>query len=122
MEKIQTLIKNAAKDLDISFRSYSGRAMYGNQCVAITGTMQDVGNVIGTVIKQATTEAIDAAFDADNDAERQAARDQGWALDKLIDVLMDFRTDSMGYDIVAYWPDLEPLQEEDEECSVDEEG
>lgn len=122
MEQIQTLIANAAKDLDVRFRSYSGRAMYGKQCVAITGTMQDVGSVIGTVIKMAADEVIVMATDATSDEEMDKVGEESSNLDKLIDALMDFRTDSMGYDIVAYWPDIEPLQEEDEECSVDEEG
>lgn len=77
---------------------YSGRGMYGDSCVGITGSLSDCMRVIAYVI-QALTDELENA-DEDN---RFAARR---LFDNQIEALMNFSQDSMGRDLILYWSDL----------------
>jgi hypothetical protein len=95
MYTLQTLLRDACNDSgEVEFRhNYSGRAMYGRECVGITGDMSDCMLVIGEIIKQQKEEP---SFDDD------------------VDTLLDFKTDSMGRDVIVYWPQLEGIEAGDE--------
>jgi hypothetical protein len=82
MYTLQTLLRDACNDSgEVEFRhNYSGRAMYGRECVGITGDMSDCMLVIGEIIKQQKEEP---SFDDD------------------VDMLLDFKTDSMGRRLLA---------------------
>lgn len=69
-------------------RSYSGRVMYGRQCVGVT--TDDPFALIGDML--------------------QAVMDRGEAdgeLEMIRTLLKDTRTDSMGRSSIVYWPEVE---------------
>ena len=93
MSTIQQLLKQACEDHgDVSFRNdYSGRGMYGRQCVGISGSQGAVSQVVAQVIK-----------DSRNDPE----------FDRFIDTLLvEYNEDDMGLGTIMYWPCLEPIEE-----------
>lgn len=84
--------------------NYSGRGMYGAQCLAIIGDRVFCMQAISRVIKTYAT----CAFD-------QSVPESAFA--SLVDIMMDFNQDNMGHDVVIYWPEIqiEPLDEVDED-------
>ena len=93
MTTIQELLKSACEDSgEVSFReSYSGRGMYGRQCVAISGDAGSCMEIIKQIIKEAH---LSMAWNDDLD------------FDSVVDILLDWTEDSMGMGVVYYWPQL----------------
>ena len=99
MPTLQTLIQEACQyGPNVEFRdNYSGRGMYGSQCVAIVGHRQDCQQLIATVI-QNMAEWLDTD---DTHAPFQQ-------FNQYVEQIMQYDWDSMGFDQVWYWPDLKP--------------
>ena len=95
MTTIQELLKQACEDHgNVSFRNtYSGRGMYGRQCVGIAGDNGDIYSVIAQVIK---------------DSKESDKFD--WIVDTL---LIQSNEDSMGMGIIIYWTCLKSIEETD---------
>lgn len=120
MESIQKMLKDACGeqgDMSAFRNDYSGRGMYGRKCIGITGTMADCQRVIAAVIGQMTQELFDTAIDCD-EGEENAAYALNDSVQEAIDKLLDFSWDSMGFDVIVYWPRIEPLT--DDELSEDD--
>lgn len=83
----------AFHDADLEPYSYSGRAMYGRQCIAIT--VDDTFSGIALVL--------------------EVLADAGEDTGGIVDLISNTRQDSMGLSVVLYWPDLEWSTEFDEE-------
>ena len=92
---------NDQQGLDISYRdSYGYRGSYGHQCIGISGSHSECMTVIAEVIKELhDTEVLD--------------------FESAIDTLMGFDRDSMGRDVIYYWPSIEPIGAEDDEDDVE---
>jgi hypothetical protein len=94
MQTLAQLIKDAVAqygDTDsVRFRdSYSGRGMYGRECVAIVGSEGACQQIVAQVIKELHG-LLHLHFD------------------ELVDTLLCSERDSMGRsDIVLYWPGLQ---------------
>lgn len=83
----------AIKDAGYDTRSYSGRGMFGKECLGVT-----TDNPIKMVCE------VIAAFSVKvNDIE---------TVEELTKVLGKAQTDSMGRDTIVYWPSLSPEAEE----------
>jgi hypothetical protein len=106
---IAKLIKDAVEKFncqvglgDVSFReSYSGRGMYGRECVGITGHEDDCRKVIAMVI---------------NDARDSMGPDSDFDFHGMVDSLLDFKRDSMGFDVILYWEDIQQEGDDGEEA------
>lgn len=96
MTTLQEQLRDACDDSgEVEFyNGYSGRGMYGEQCVGITGSFSDCMLVIAELIK----------------AEREES-----GFNDMVDQLLDFKQDSMGRDVILYWPDLEKAEDREEE-------
>jgi hypothetical protein len=95
VEILRAVIDNSG-DCDVKVRSYSGRGMYGEQCV---GVDTDGGDFGYGIVAAAMIEAAD-------DDEREA----------LALAFSKTRTDGMGRGIIVYWPDVAwPEGEEDDD-------
>lgn len=84
---------------------YSGRAMYGTQCLAID-TDYAVSTVMGVI------------YDLMADATEASAE-----LARLLAVREDVRTDSMGLGAVVYWPGIslpDSFVEQDDDSFVEQ--
>ena len=86
---------------DVEFtHDYSGRGMYGDKCAGIVGDMRYCMQVIADCIKSVYT-------DGDEDTDP----------DEVVDMLLNFRQDSMGRDVIVYWENIscDGQPEDDEE-------
>lgn len=92
----QEFLEDHAEDIDYTVRSYSGRSMYGKNCIGI-----DTDNVYTTIAL--------LAF--------QAGQDDFEHFQDLIDSM---RVDSMGKGSILYWPKETFVETVDlcERCSV----
>jgi hypothetical protein len=79
--------KDLLEDAGYEPRSYSGRFMYGDQCVGVTLGGENLGTLVGDLIHTIM----------DRTDDESALRD-------LADRLSNVRTDSMGRGIVVYFP------------------
>lgn len=84
---LQALLTSGACDLNV--REYSGRAMYGAQCLAVVGG--SLLEIMAAIVEGCLYEAADMAPDDRTDIE---------------DAMRQMRTDAMGHDTVVYWPSV----------------
>ncbi len=96
-EKVKDLLEDAGHET----RRYSGRAMYGRQCLAVV----------------TDAEAADVVVDA---MERCAMGGDAESVVELARFLHGSRTDSMGRGTVIYWPNIDwadcGAEEEEDDC------
>jgi len=126
MLSVQEALRKACEDVGdsdiVSFRNtYSGRGMYGRQCVGIVGTMAECQLVIAQVVKNlsmALSRVAKESVDPDYSATEDNLADTENDFDKAITDLMSFSQDNMGMDMVMYWPGLEPIFEENQEIEL----
>lgn len=96
---------------DVSVRySYSGRGMYGKTCPGITGGRSDCMQVIAYVIKEKSMDLSRIAREAGR-RDTEATEEELFAtendFDRFVGTLLNFDQDSMGRDIIFYWPELD---------------
>lgn len=121
MDSIQKMLKAACEDsgsIDF-YNGYSGRAMYGKKCVGLTGSYRDIQRLIGEVQRQITQELFDTAIDC-ADGEKNAAHDLNDTVQEMLEKLADQSYDSMGLDMIVYFPKIEEMSAKDELPSDDE--
>lgn len=80
--------------VEVKVHSYSGRSMFGKQCVAVTGDRYEIQHLFTQVIV---------------DAKDNPNKFEEYELDfeELVNHLFGPTTDNMGFDVVYYWRDLE---------------
>lgn len=106
MDYIARMVKEAVEavgdDEQVSFyNGYSGRGMYGSECVGITGSKSECMKLIAEVIKL---------------AHEASASDDEVEFDDVVDCLLDYEQDSMGRsDVIIYWRQLNKLTESEPE-------
>ena len=98
MESLQSLIEEACAQSQhvVFYNEYSGRGMYGEKCIGIVGSLSDCMRVISAVIVT-MSRTLNAEFEGN------------------VQTLLDFSKDSMGRDLIVYWPTLESFEEDSEE-------
>ena len=128
MRSVQEVLKEACDESgeDVTFNNdYSGRGMYGACCVGITGTAITCRQVIAYAIKELSyslSRVAKESVDPDYSATDDDLADTENGFDSAITELMSFNQDSMGFDVILYWPNLKPLlpcPELEEECIPD---
>lgn len=88
---------------DVSFRNgYSGRGMYGANCIGIIGRDADCQRVIADVVKQLRNQTMKVQLGS-SELENTQVFEQG------VDMLLGAAVDRLGYDTIYYWPGLEPI-------------
>ena len=102
MQELAQLIKDAVDNFGdeetLSFRNnYSGRFMFGRECVGIVGSESDCMEIIREVIKDAHAQGMEFDFDS------------------LVDTILDYGRDNMGRDMIFYWPNVQSLPETEPE-------
>ena len=95
------IIQKLCENTDLNVRSYSGRAMYGRQCLAIT--CDGAGQFISTLLHSAADEGLDTED-----------------LREIADVCATLREDSMGLDRIIYFPNIEFCDGDDEDSDDEE--
>lgn len=77
-------------------RSYSGRGMYGEKCVGI----------VGSSFSEIFSNVVDDIFYSADDSENNRTHE-------LMQLVMRFKHDSMGKDMIVYWEQLGRADESD---------
>jgi hypothetical protein len=101
---------------EVTFRNnYSGRGMYGRQCIGIVGDIVACQLVIAQVIKdlgwrisRVSKESIDPDYSASPEDLDETMQDY----ELKVEHILQFRQDDMGLNVILYWPNLEPIDEE----------
>lgn len=95
---LESVIEEQGEDANIRiYEGYSGRGMYGKECIGVTGSLGDiVSALLEGALKMAST------------MSRFEKRD-------LLDDVQNMQRDSMGHDMIVYWPGIEFVGEQ-EEC------
>ena len=83
MSESQGLV-DLLRECGLEPQSYSGRGMYGRRCVAVVGESQLV--ILSMIVS--------------------ASHGSDWS-DSAPELIRTAHADSMGYDVVVYWPDHE---------------
>jgi hypothetical protein len=117
--RLQDNLKDACEETGNAtfYNNYSGRGMYGRTCVGIVGaSMQDCQLVIAAVIKdgalrisRVAKESKDPDYSTTDDNLEETMDEFDDAVDMLARVCMD----SMGLGVILYWPELDPLVDND---------
>lgn len=83
LTELQQALYNVDLELSEHFRpDYSGRAMYGKECVGFTGNSGDLVKFVAGLTDK-------------------------FGLDEVMDNWASPRSDNMGYDTIWYWPDIQ---------------
>lgn len=87
-------------------RSYSGRGMYGKECLGVvdSDSFEVIGDVVAALHKSGLVNGED-----------------GFAVDDLTSFIKSANQDSMGLDTIVYWPSLEYHEEYDDEDDDEDE-
>lgn len=101
--KFKALIQ-AIEEAGYEARSYSGRGMYGKSCVGVT-----CGRTEAFSLGVKVGAAVAAAGEEDAESSVEALADL-WT-----------QVDSMGHDMIVYFPGVAWEREEDEDCSDEDE-
>ncbi len=98
--------------------SYSGRAMFGDTCLAVTIDRDGINEyeLMGRVVEAAAQHGADKA---DNEHEF-ASESVNEAVEPVVEALRGTRTDSMGLGIVIYWPNISYVEAEEKGYDPDE--
>lgn len=117
MQTIQSFIQQACEDSgEVTYRSYSGRGMYGKSCVGIVSTQRECMKIVNAVNCAMVQELFDMAVQGEaGEHTIYEANDMNDQVQKAIDQLLSFETDSMGHSIVMYWPEMEFVKGESDE-------
>lgn len=98
MKTLAQYLKEKCEYLETaSFRSnYSGRGMYGENCVGISGSEDECRDIITYTILEMHDDRYEDFHNA-------------------VKTLLSYNTDNMGRDIIMYWPDLQSEDENSDE-------
>ena len=94
---LQTALEYLKDGMDIEIRTYSGRGMYGRNCLAITADRINM-LVLGMAIAD-----YNHSFEDDNSLEVPQYQ------------VEDYRQDNIGLGVVVYWPRIEFVDEDEKE-------
>ena len=98
---LQLLIESSEADLAQNMRSYSGRSMYGRDCLALDGDL----HLIMTNLVAA------ALYEGESFSPTSK--------DEILNALSALRTDQMGRGMIVYFPTVEFVTEDVEETDED---
>lgn len=91
--KFQELLENNADMFECKIRPYSGRGMFGKECLAVTGSSSEIKDLFKEVILGAANEFADDGLDL-------------YAFQDIVDSCFEYSQDSMGCDAVYYWRNI----------------
>ena len=106
----------AEENETIEVRSYSGRGMYGDNCLGIVGGLDDCFGAIRECILDTITQ-IDEAHHHEQDGFGSRVINARRTVENL---LSDIRWDSMGLQYVVYFPDIGYEEPECDDSDNDE--
>ena len=111
--KLQLLLQDFQETANsIEVRQYSGRGMYGKQCLAIEGDFSACQEALAYVIA-ALHEDLIVELDEAHDAEKPY--EPSVDFEDFVQKTLKYSQDQMGLDVVFYWPRVEYVDTDDGE-------
>lgn len=96
-------LKEILKD-NCEVRSYSGRGMFGKQCIGVeTNSVAVILQELAVVIMEEVAQVVSDNHGCDDEPVHEEDRD-------LMRSLFDYRTDNMGLGMIVYWPRIEYVE------------
>lgn len=98
------------RDQGLESRSYSGRGMYGKQCVGVSGDRSEINNAIKDIIGDCLQEVRDRVIEEQENGYDSAYVYDNASLDELkrfTSDLLCYKEDQLGLGIIYYWPRIE---------------
>lgn len=87
---------------------YSGRAMYGRDCFAVSGSFGSCQRFVAEAIKFDSQEVFDDACNCGESDQAQQQRDLHLSQHhQNIDAMLNYSWDAFGRDVVFYWTEIE---------------
>ena len=95
MLTLQERLRTACRESEVVsyYNEYSGRCMYGRNCVGISGSRKDCMKVLSEVMQDIAAEGVHGVLQ----------------IGELYDTLLNFDMDNMGRDMILYWPSMASL-------------
>lgn len=110
IDLVEMIRSQAECSENISFReSYSGRAMYGKNCIGVVGSVGDITQMISEIASELMTNVFDNAISADPNGESDqsdAAYDYHDDAQQALTELLEYCQDDMGRSSIVYWTKL----------------
>lgn len=107
-------ITNTAVMNDFEPQQYSGRGMYSRTCLGISGDRESIMEVVAEIATQLMEDTFNKAVERGEGAEHVNMQNQ-----QSVRTLLGFKMDSLGHNVIMYWPDIEwedlHSEEEDDE-------
>lgn len=98
-EETRELLESEALDAELRFTAdYSGRYMYGRECVGVIGSFRDIVSFVSSVSRLAG-EACDSPHTLD------------LQINEFVSSIGNCQVDSYGLDTVCYWPSVKVGEE-----------
>ena len=103
--KLVDRIEHATITGDVRFqRNYSGRGMFGKECIGVVCSHADFAHLLATVVKNWNDRLLALADTDYNTPDGIQAKKQ---FDAELESLFHYQTDTMGKtDLIYYWPHL----------------
>lgn len=102
---------------EVKARSYSGRFMYGKDCLGIVGSIQEcmqaIARIIARIIQEMYDEVVNYAEDLADDDDANELERLHESAQNITKTLLSYKQDNMGYDVILYWPDIEYKRKEE---------
>lgn len=96
------MVRAVAETQDATVMSYSGRGMYGKECLAVSLDDSNGYGFTSRVVFEATWE-----YRGDDDEDS--------LMEGMLDIIEGTATDNLGRGIVLYWPSVTYEEEREEE-------
>ena len=107
------IMQEAVEDAGYETRSYSGRGMFGKECLGVEVDRGSMGSFIADVI-----DTLHSRVDSSGDDE-EAEAEVDDAFDAVAQGFRRMNTDSMGLGSILYFPGV-PFEDEDADDDEDE--
>ncbi len=115
IEILKILLKATETEGISIHTTYSGRGMYGKNCVGISGYEKDIREVFKEVLQEAyeTGEEIHSITKDDlaeifggMPSDYQEEKEGEIDFETLLDLVFDYKKDNMGMGFIYYWPSI----------------
>jgi NADPH-dependent glutamate synthase beta subunit-like oxidoreductase len=110
MIDLAQLLYDHANATGVKFRNnYSGRAMYGKDCVGLVGELREIQTLVAELTVELIEQLYDYAIDANGDGDSEdddIAETYHDNVIQAIEMLSNWRIDNMGLQMIMYWPDI----------------
>lgn len=123
-ELLQKAFQELAEHGERQAENYSGRGMFGKECLGISGSKNELRQVISGMIGASLVyDLVDMVADRSSPDSEEYIEKECCAVNCAISMLLDWEEDSLGRGVIYYWPGLDlALDDEGQVVNLDDRG